>query len=72
MENEKNDSKQVKTSKQVTKVVNNSAIYGLAVIGALVYYLQHATSFTDGIRGIGKAVFWPAVVIYKVLEMLKL
>jgi hypothetical protein len=45
-------------------------IYGLAFIGAAVYYIQHATSFWNGLLGVIKAMFWPAFIIYKVLEML--
>ena len=48
------------------------AIYGLGVIGAAVYFIQHADSFWGGLLGVIKAIFWPAVVIYKVLELLKL
>ena len=50
----------------------SGALYGIGVLGALVYYLQHAVSFLDGIIGIFKAVFWPGVVLYKVLELLKM
>lgn len=52
--------------------VGSDAIYGLGVIGALVYFIQHATSFSAGILGLFKAVFWPAVVLYRVLEILKM
>lgn len=45
-------------------------VYGLAFLGALVYYLQNAASFGSGIVGILKAIFWPAVLIYKVFGML--
>jgi hypothetical protein len=48
------------------------SLYGLGVIGALVYFIQHSTSFVDGLWGIIQAFFWPAVVLYKVLEMLQL
>lgn len=48
------------------------AIYGLGVIGAAIYYLQHAESILAGIIGLIKAVFWPAVILYKVLELLKM
>lgn len=48
----------------------SGAIYGIGILGALVYFLQHATSFTDGIIGIFKAIFWPGVVLYKVLDLL--
>lgn len=50
----------------------SGALYGIGMIGALVYYLQHATTFLMGLVGIIKAIFWPAVVVYKVLEILKL
>lgn len=48
------------------------AIYGMAFLGALVYFIQHATTFWGGVLGFVKAVFWPAMIIYKVLEQLKL
>ena len=48
------------------------ALYGLGVIGALIYFMQHATSFLLVVAGIVKALFWPAVIVYKALELLKL
>ncbi len=36
-------------------------MYGLAFLGGLVYYIQHATTFLAGVLGIFKAIFWPAV-----------
>ncbi|KKS07831.1 hypothetical protein A3K01_00860 [candidate division WWE3 bacterium RIFOXYD1_FULL_43_17] len=48
----------------------NEAIYGFGLIGAAVYYLQHATNLGDGLLGIVKAIAWPAVMLYKVLGML--
>ena len=50
----------------------SGAVYGLGFIGALVYYLQHATTFWIGVLGFLKALVWPAFVIYKVLEVLKM
>ncbi len=50
----------------------SGAIYGIGVLGALVYFIQHATSFVDGVVGVFKAFFWPGVVLYKVLELLKM
>ncbi len=47
-------------------------IYGMAFIGAAVYYIRHAESFWAGVLGIIKAIFWPAVLIYKLLEYLKM
>jgi hypothetical protein len=51
---------------------SSEAIYCLGLMGAAIYYLQHAKSFMEGVFGIIKAVGWPAVVLYKVLELLKL
>jgi hypothetical protein len=50
----------------------SSAVYGLGFIGALVYFLQHATTFWIGLLGILKAIIWPAIVVYKWLEFLKM
>ena len=47
-------------------------IYGMAFIGAAVYFIQHATTFWEGVLGLLKAVFWPAMLIYKLLEFLKM
>lgn len=61
--------------KEANHMKNNAgsgAIYGLGILGALVYFIQHATSFWGGIIGIIEAIFWPGVVVYKVLEMFKL
>ncbi|MBS1902384.1 MAG: hypothetical protein JSS75_01610 [Bacteroidetes bacterium] len=46
--------------------------YGLAFIGALIYYLQHATSFGDGVLGVLKAIVWPAMLVYHLLEHLNM
>lgn len=50
----------------------SGAIYGIGVLGALVYFLQHALTLTDGIIGVFKAVFWPGVILYRVLELLQM
>lgn len=47
-------------------------IYGLAFIGAAVYFIQHAVTFWGGVLGLIKAVFWPAILMYKLLEYLKM
>lgn len=48
------------------------SIYGMAFIGAAVFFIQHATSFWGGVLGIGKALFWPAMLIYKLFEFIKM
>jgi hypothetical protein len=44
----------------------------LGFIGALVYFLQHATSFWDGVLGVLKAIVWPAFLVYGLLDFLKM
>ncbi len=46
--------------------------YFLTIVGAAVYFIQHAANFWGGVVGLLKAFVWPAFAIYKVLELLKL
>ncbi len=50
----------------------SSGVYGLAFIGALVYFIQHSDSFVSGLYGLFKAILWPAFLIYRLLEFLKM
>jgi len=50
----------------------SNAIYGLGVVGALFYFLQGATTLGMVIVGIGKAVFWPAILMFKLLTFLQI
>jgi len=50
----------------------SDAIYGLGVVGAAVYYIKQATTFWAGCVGVLKAIVWPAIVMYKLLEYYKL
>jgi hypothetical protein len=50
----------------------NMPIYGLGFLGAVVYYIQQATNFKDGVVGFIKALLWPALLVYKLLEYLKM
>lgn len=45
-----------------------SAFYGVGFIGALVYYFQAASSFGAVVAGFFKALVWPAIVAFKLLE----
>lgn len=46
--------------------------YGLAFIGAAVYFIQHAATFWMGVFGLFKALVWPAFLIYKVLQFINM
>lgn len=45
------------------------AVYGIGLIGAIVYYVQHAASFGEGVVGVLKAFAWPALLVHKALTM---
>ncbi len=47
-----------------------SGVYGLAFIGAAVYFIQHAVGFWGGVLGFLKAIVWPAMLMYKALTIL--
>jgi hypothetical protein len=48
------------------------AVYGLGMIGAAIYYIQHAATFWGGVIGLLKAFVWPAFVVHKLLGFLGL
>lgn len=64
---------EAKDVKIVNKCTGGSAgaIYGFGFLGALVYFIQHAGSFSEGLVGFLKALAWPALLVYRVLELLK-
>ena len=58
-----------------SRIKNNGVsggVYGLAFIGSLIYYFQHAATLWDVLLGFFKALFWPALLIYKILEFLQM
>lgn len=48
----------------------SGAVYGVGLIGALVFYIKAATSFGSGALGVLKALVWPAIMVYKLLGFL--
>jgi hypothetical protein len=48
------------------------AVYGLGLIGALVYFIGSATSFWDGVWGVLQAIVWPAFLVYGLLDLVKM
>lgn len=41
------------------------AVYGLGLIGALIFYFQQADSFWEFILGFFQALVWPAFLVYE-------
>jgi hypothetical protein len=70
------DTSSPKEDRRGRKVIYRNAasapIYGLGFIGALVYYIQHATTFWIGVLGFFKAMFWPAMLVYESLKFLNM
>jgi hypothetical protein len=48
------------------------AVYGLGLIGALVYFIQTATSFWDGAWGVLQALVWPAFLVWGLFDSLQM
>ena len=44
-------------------------VYGVGVIGALIYYVSTAPSFWIGVLGVLKALVWPAFVVFELLKL---
>jgi hypothetical protein len=50
----------------------SGAVYGLGFIGAAIYFISTATSFSNGALGLLKAIVWPAILVYEALKLLGL
>lgn len=48
------------------------AVYGLGLIGALVYFLGKATTFGAVVIGILKSLVWPTYFVYYIFKSLGL
>jgi hypothetical protein len=47
-----------------------NAVYGLGLIGALVYFWQQANSFGGYLLAVLKAIVWPAFLVYDAFQRL--
>jgi hypothetical protein len=50
---------------------SGSFVYGLGFLGAFIYFVQGVATFWLGLIAFFKAVFWPAFLVYYLLEFLK-
>ncbi len=50
----------------------SASVYGLGFLGALVYYIGHATTLWLSVLGFFKAIFWPAMLVYELLKYLNM
>ncbi len=54
-------------STTVVRTGSSSAVYGLGLIGALVFYWQQADGLWPHLFALVQAVLWPAFLVYDVL-----
>jgi hypothetical protein len=47
-----------------------NAVYGLGLIGAWVYYIQHSEGFGGFLVAVLKGIVWPAFVVYDLLRFI--
>ncbi|MCU0473960.1 MAG: hypothetical protein MUC93_11470 [Bacteroidales bacterium] len=47
-----------------------SAVYGLGLIGAAIYFISTATGFWIGVLGFLKAIVWPVFLVYEAFRHL--
>jgi len=45
-------------------------VYILGFIGAVIYFISHATGFWVGVLGFLKAIVWPAFLVYGLFKYL--
>jgi hypothetical protein len=54
--------------KKFSQAANANSVYGMGFLGALLYFISTATTFWIGVLGIGKAIFWPAMLVFALLK----
>ncbi len=47
-----------------------SAVYGIGLIGAAVYFISNAVGFWMVVLGLLKALAWPAILVFEALKSL--
>ena len=71
MTTESNSTKQGNQKMQVKYQGGASdTVYAIGIIGAWVYYFKHVTTFREGVLAFFKGMFWPAFLVYDLLEFL--
>lgn len=53
---------------------NNSGgmVYGLGLIGALIYFYPQMIGFNGFVMSLGKSLVWPGLLVFEALKLLNL
>lgn len=54
-----------------TSASGGGAVYGLGLIGALVWFWQQASGVGEHAVGVLKALVWPAFMVYDAFRLLR-
>ena len=60
--------RKARRSRQGGPAAGGGAVYGIGMIGALVYFLQAAETGRDYVLAFPKAIVWPALLVYKLFK----
>lgn len=63
--------KERKIKEKMSYHSSSGIVYVFGLVGALIYFIQHTTSFWGGVLGILESLVWPAILVYKAFELLK-
>lgn len=61
---------QQKKSRAASRSGGGGAVYGLGLIGALVWFWQQADGVGEHLVGVLKAIVWPAFLVYDAFKAL--
>lgn len=62
----------METQYKRTRIIRESSpVYWMGLVGAMVYFIQHASGFWMGVLAAFKAIVWPAICIYKLFDFFK-
>ena len=57
-------------SRRSAPPAGGGAVYGLGMIGALVYFVGTAETRSEYVLALGKAIVWPALLVYRAFKVL--
>lgn len=65
------DEKAQRSQRTPTSPPGGTAVYGLGLIGALVWFWQQAAGVGEHVIGVLKALVWPAFLVYDAFKALR-